>query len=112
MKINDTMNKVVFSGVCGWTILGFKRGIDSYKFNFLKDELDKNKKSELDKNKKSESPRRPLYINKAYWGVVGAVFYITPVLCFVAAYKEIYRLEVNLRGLEDEKKTRFYNEIF
>lgn len=104
MNINNAMNKVVFSGVCGWTILGFKRGIDSYKFNFLKDELDK--------NKKSESPRRPLYINKAYWGVVGALFYITPVLCFVAAYKEIYRLEVNLRGLEDEKKTRFYNEIF
>lgn len=102
MNINNAMNKVVFTSLCGWTILGFKRGIDSYKFNFLNDEL----------NKKSESPRSPLYIKEAYWGVVGAVFYITPVLCFVAAYKEIYRLEVNLRGLEDEKKTRFYNEIF
>ena len=94
MNINNIMNKVGFISICSWSTLGFKRGIDSFNYN----------------NK--DSPRAGLYVNKAFWGVSGTIFYITPILFFFAAYKEIYRLEVNLRGLEDEKKTSFYNELF
>jgi hypothetical protein len=93
MNINNVMNKVGCIAICSWSTLGFKRGIDSYNYNCKK------------------SLSSSLHVNKIFWGVTGTVFYITPILCFIAAYKEIYRLEVNLRGLEDEKKTCFYNEI-
>ena len=104
-NINSVMNKFAFIGMGAWSVLGFKRGMNSYEYNCSKDEKYTKKSSET-------SPARPLYIEGVGWGFIGFVFYLTPPLCLIAAYKEIYRLEVNLRGIEDEKKSRFYNEIF
>lgn len=84
--------------ICGWHALGFNRGMNSYDYNHSNDRIYKRS-------------TRPLYIDKVCWGFCGVVCYLLPPLCFIAAYKEVYRLEVNIRGLEDEKKTCYYNEL-
>ena len=85
--------------ISGWSALGLKRGLNSYDYNYSRNRLYKN------------SLIGPFYIDKAGWGFVGAMLYLNPVTFFFILYKEVYRLEVNLRGLEDEKKTDYYNEI-
>ena len=102
-NFNSVMNKIVSIGIYGWPVLGFKRGMNSYDYNFSKDKLSR--------QKYSEPHESPLYLDKVGWGFLGVSFYILPVFCFIAVYKEIYRLEVNIRHLEDEKKSRFYNEL-
>jgi hypothetical protein len=45
------------------------------------------------------------------WGLGSTLVYLNPFMCFITLAKEIYRLEVNLRGIEDEKKTEYYNKV-
>ena len=82
---------------CAWTLLGFNRGFNSYDYH--------NKSSNL-------KTTNSFYIDKLGWGLASIVIYLNPVTFFFVLYKEIYRLEVNLRGLEDEKKTEYYNKVF
>jgi len=83
---------IIFSS---WSALGFKRGINSYDYSY-------NKKFHI---------KQHLYLEKGIWGLTSTIAYINPCTFFFVLYKEIYRLEVNLRGLEDEKKTDYYNEV-
>lgn len=53
-----------------------------------------------------------LYISKGQQGLLGIFLYTNPFLVPFILYKEMYRLEVNIRGLEEEKKTDYYNTIF
>ena len=85
------MNRIIIFSA--WSALGFKRGINSYDYSYNKDS------------------RQDLYLQKGIWGVTSTMAYINPCTFFIVLYKEIYRLEVNLRGLEDEKKTDYYNEV-
>jgi hypothetical protein len=85
--------------ITAWALLGLKRGINSYDYNYSRNRLYKN------------SLIGPFYIDKAGWGFAGIMIYLSPVTFLFALYKEVYRLEVNLRGLEDEKKTDCYNEV-
>jgi hypothetical protein len=98
---NNIKNAAMFITLWSWPALGFYRGLNSYNYNYSNNKL---------YDKYFEKPR-PLYIDKAAWGLVGTFCYLTPGFCFIAAYKEIYRLEVNLRGIEDEKKSAYYNRI-
>ena len=81
-----------------WCLLGFNRGLNSYDYNYDKF-----------KSIKKESY---LYISKGQHGFIGVFIYINPFLLPINIYKEIYRLEVNIRGLEEEKKTDYYNNLF
>jgi len=81
-----------------WSILGFKRGMDTYDFKYNKNHEKFNKKIYL-------------YSDKMIYGVVGMFFYILPWFCLITIPKEIYRLEVNLRGIEDEKQTDYYKGL-
>jgi hypothetical protein len=81
-----------------WTLLGFKRGLNSYDYNY-----DKFKSIKKDPY---------LYISKGQQGLIGIFLYINPLFLPINIYKEIYRLEVNIRGLEEEKKSEYYNIIF
>jgi len=92
------ISKSINISISAWALLGVKRGFNSY--DYLKNRLYRN------------SLIGPFYIDKAIWGLYGIISYINPVTFLFVLYKEIYRLEVNLRGLEDEKKTDYYNEIF
>ena len=96
------MNNNIRSGLACitmfWPALGFYRGIKSYDYNYSN-------------NKIYRSQTRPLYIDKLLWGFGGIFCYLNPIGGFVGLYKEVYRIEVILRGIEDEKKTRYYNEV-
>ena len=94
------MNKIYkilipLTGVACWSILGFKRGIQSYEYTY---------------NKRKDISTR-LYSTKIMHGLLGSIIYINPVLICRVLLKEIYRAEVNIRDLEDEKNTDYYNEI-
>ena len=59
--------------------------------------------------------RKPekFYISQLGHGCFGTVIYIIPFMCIFPVIKELYRLEINLRGLEEEKKKRdYYNLLF
>ena len=94
MFIKQTIK--VVTGV-SWALLGFKRGSNDYDYNFKKYNFE---------NKKSY-----LYSEKITYGLMGIFFYVNPFLLFITFPKEMYRLEVNIRGLEDDKKTDYYNRL-
>ena len=88
---------VLIVGYSGWCGLGFWRGMNSYKYDYFK--------------YKSDNEKNLIYTNQLLTGVLGTIFYAVPFLLPFFLHKEIYRLEVNLRNLENEKKSRFYNEL-
>jgi len=99
--MNNTKRTIGLITIIGWPVLGFKRGVDSYNYHYSNNRLYRH----------SEKKKYPLYIDKSVWGVGGMLWYLNPVGLVFGLYKEVYRLEVNLRGLEDEKKTAYYNEV-
>jgi len=82
------------------SLLGFKRGIQNY--NYEHNKLVKKYPNQKDSY---------LYTRAVLDGAFGAVFYVFPVTNLFMLPKEIYRLEVNLRNLEDEKKSNYYNSL-
>jgi hypothetical protein len=74
-----------------WGGLGFIRGRNSYNY---------------------ETKENYLYINSVCYGIYGIGLYINPFLLPFSVHKEIYRLEVNLRNLENEKNTKYYNNLW
>ena len=89
---------MLFVSGTSWCLLGFKRGLNSYDYNYDKF--------------KSIHKEPYLYISKGQQGLIGIFLYINPFFLPINIYKEIYRLEVNIRCLEEEKKTDYYNNIF
>ena len=81
-----------------WGLLGFYRGINHYDYHY-------------EKSKSMDRQVHYLYSTKISYGFIGFFFYLNPIFVFAAVPKEIYRLEVNLRGLESEKNSEKYNEI-
>jgi len=96
MNFQKFLPVMCYSSWCG---LGFIRGINSYKYN-------------LDKYKNKENKENYLYLTSVCYGFFGIGLYFNPFLLPFSLHKEIYRLEVNLRNLEDEKKTEYYNNLW
>ena len=103
-----------------WSLLGFYRGILEYNYNNKKEIDDYNIQNERYKKdilKYPEisftAPIKPtyFYITSFITGLSGLYFYIFPITAPICLVKEIYRLEINLRDIDDEKKTKFYNTI-
>jgi hypothetical protein len=92
MKTNHLLAIVGYSGWCG---LGFIRGKNSYLYS----------------HKKYESDKPYLYSDLVIEGLIGVFFYANPIFLPLNLYKEIYRLEINIRNLEKEKKSLFYNSL-
>lgn len=90
----NTKNKLLLlSGSTSWSLLGFTRGLDYYDYNYKKYRY---------------KYKTYLYTDRIYDGIMGTCFYIIPPFTLFALSKEIYRLEVNIRGLETEKNSDFY----
>ena len=89
-----------------WGTLGYYRGTREYEFEYNKN-IEYYKKNDAPLNK----PNR-FYITNILYGLYGTLLYLNPVTVPVCLMKEIYRLEINLRRLEDEKKTTYYNAVY
>ena len=92
-----TKHKEIIVLVTGtsWSLLGFTRGLNSYDYNYHK-----------------YTHKEPyLYISKGQQGLWGILSYMNPLLFPIIVYKEMYRFEVNIRGLDEEKKKDYYNHI-
>jgi hypothetical protein len=94
MKIK-IKHSIAILGCTSWCGLGFVRGIHAYKYQ----------------HNKYEKEKPYMYINMSFSGILGFIFYANPTFLPFFMYKEIYRLEVNIRNLEDKKKDYFYNEL-
>jgi hypothetical protein len=90
MYQNGQKNKMKIAVVTMWCLLGFKRGLNHYDYNYAKYDREENKPY--------------MYTSKIPYGVAGTLFYANPFTTPIKLYKELYRLEVNIRGLESEKK--------
>jgi len=107
-----------------WGILGFYRGTQEYNFHYSNDINSYNQKmicykEQIEKEKKYNSnyvytlPVKPtyFYLSSISNGFFGSALYIFPCTTPICVIKEIYRIEINLRSLDEEKKTTFYNTI-
>jgi hypothetical protein len=90
-----------------WISLGIYRGIGGYNYSHKK-EYEAYKKY----GKKDEKIPEYLYSTCFFCGFIGAFVYMTPFSWPIIIPKEIYRLEVNIRGLDKEKETDKYNQLF
>ena len=121
--------KKVFGGVASlWGLLGFYRGTKHYDYN-CKQEMIKYNEKMIKYNKDMEKYnidikkypdihyRVPQKIDKPQkyytttlgYGLYGSLIYLAPYPGVAFFFKEIYKLEINLRGLNDEKTKRYYN---
>jgi hypothetical protein len=82
-------------GYTSWCGLGFIRGINSYKYNHYKYE------------KKETYMYSSLILN----GILGIFIYVNPILLPITLYKELYRLEINIRNIQNEKNQDYYNDL-
>ena len=85
--------KIALVSYTAWCGIGFIRGVNSYKYNLIK-------------YNKNESF---IYSNSIIGGIFGIIMYANPILFPLALHKEFYRLEINLRGLEEKKDTPEYH---
>lgn len=98
MQFNKFLSKTNILYVTGslWGMLGYKRGINNYEYEYSNNQYNK---------------MTYLYIDKISYGIYGICLYINPILLPMSVYKEVYRLEINMRKLESEKKSKYYNLI-
>jgi len=100
-------NKLKISGgtaVGCWSALGFYRGIKEYKYRY-------------EHPSNTHNRNEPYLISNTIThgskllvaGALGVLIYLHPIYLPFTIPKEIYRLEVCIRGLDDEKKTERYN---
>ena len=88
MNITNIMNnKTIIASsslFIGWCLLGFYRGQNSYDYNFSYIET-------------------YLYSKRITHGICGMMMYACPIFIAITLPKELFRLEVNIRNLENEK---------
>jgi len=90
-----TKTNLYLIGSC-WGTLGFHRGMKQYDYDHKYHNV-------LKKNY--------VYTDQIFLGLFGTFVYINPCFLPLMLHKEMYRLEVNLRGLEDEKSMDNYNKL-
>lgn len=123
------LNKTsLFRGFIGCSgTLGFYRGVKSYDYehniqmeSYKKEMVYYNKEKErYSKNKYldvTSEPRQPVkpsyfYFSMIGYGLCGIMIYVNPIITPIVFVKEMYRLEINLRNIDNEKKTNFYNKL-
>ena len=94
-RLLTSRNLLYLTGT-GWGILGFTRGINQYDYEYINE---------------NHYKKPYFYTNKIGSGIAGLIIYINPCFLPITTYKEIYRLEINIRGMEEEKDTMYYNNI-
>lgn len=109
-KLNPNFEKIFKFTYTAFVGLGAYRGVKSYNYEYKTNMVTHNERvKEYGNHWTSDAPKY-FYGGCAARSLMGMGLYASPwgVIMFV---KEIYRLEVNLRGLESEKNSDFYNYL-
>lgn len=87
-----------------WAGLGFYRGVKYYNYCYRKNIINYEKKIYYEK---------PVYFYSECfsYGLFGVLLYANPITIFAVIPKEIYRLEITIRGLHEEKEKEYYYKI-
>ena len=118
--IQNNIRRFFIGTTTFWAGLGFYRGLDQYDYDHTKDMNDYNtkmiryEKNNIEyRNYGIDSPDKPTkyYLTGFGYGFLGIACYFNIFLGFNIP-KELYRLEVNMRGLEDEKNKPYYRKVF
>ncbi len=88
---------IIYTTCVSWCLLGFVRGMNSYNYSYKKNNINNNDDY--------------LYSSKLWYGIAGFCVYATAPFTPFLLVKEIYRLEINIRGLENGKNGDFYNNL-
>jgi hypothetical protein len=93
-----------------WGALGFYRGSKLYNYEYKKKYLEYENRKD---NKYYIYFKKPVYLYASCIGsgFFGVLFYVNPFTLFFVIPKEIYRLEVNIRGLHEEKEKDDYYKL-
>jgi hypothetical protein len=106
------MGKILISLWASFSGLGIYRGVKEY--NYLhKKSLERHEES-LKKypNYTKQSDKPKYYTTSATAsGFLGFLFYATPIILPIMVSRELYRLEINLRGYDDEKEKDDYYKL-
>jgi hypothetical protein len=89
-KIKNLIPILGYTSLCG---LGLFRGVNYYKY------------------KCSINNKPYIYSDSIIDGGLGIFLYGNPILLPIIIHKELYKLEINIRNLENEKKSSYYNEL-
>lgn len=104
--------KLILSFYASWATLGFYRGTNYYRRDYKKEcikyEEKKDDKYYITHKHKPEY----FYTYCLGFGLFGLLLYANPLTFSLVIPKEIYRLEVNLRGLNEEKEKDEYYDFF
>ena len=129
MCISNTLKSRIMVFASSWGVLGYYRGTQHYDYtckikmeNYTEKMVEYNKAMEkyniekikysyaLEPTLPSNKPAK-YFITNILFGLYGSCLYIYPLSGLLYFFKEIYRLEVYLRNLPDEKKKRYYNTL-
>lgn len=88
-----------------WLGLGFYRGVIAYNHKYKCDLIDY--------EKEPNHKLKPTYFYASSFGsgLFGILIYANPFFLPSTISKEIYRIEINLRGLDEEKKKNDFYKI-
>jgi hypothetical protein len=92
--------KTALAVYSSFALLGVYRGIRSYNYDF-----------EIYRQMHMQNNKTYLYTGAAIRGAMYGILYTCPILNLFIISKEIYRLEVNLRGMQEEMENREYYEL-
>lgn len=84
-----------------WIVLGFYRGRAQYIYKYNTD----------CKNYTCTKPRF-MVTSCILSGLIGTAAYILPITMPFIIYKEIYRLEMNIHGMEEDINSPYYYDLF
>ena len=130
MRFSINSQKMLGGVASLWSVLGFYRGTKYYDYTYREEMITYNEKmTEYNKDmekynidikkypdihfrvpRKIDKPHK-YYISTLGYGLYGSLMYLFPFPGVMFFIKEIYILEINLRGLNDEKKTKYYNSL-
>lgn len=107
------MSKIGIGFFIPYMGLGYYRGYQKGKFDY-KNALERFENRLEKYPKEYDIKDRPNFytLDCVGKGLSGAIFYLLPPFCLFTMVKELYRLEIHLRGYENEKNKRDYYEIF
>jgi hypothetical protein len=85
MVMNISKDVIIYLPGTLWLSLGIIRGINQYNYEYSSD-------------------KPYFYTKNLYNGIAGLLLYTIPVMLPFVLYKEMYRLEVNIRGIQKSEE--------